>query len=251
MTKCALAAILLAASCAVFGGETMTRVPVLIELFTSEGCSSCPPADRVLAELDRDQPVRGVELIVLSEHVDYWNYLGWKDRFSSSQLTARQGEYARQFQLRSIYTPQIVVDGVAELIGSSKSGATKAAAEAARRDKLPLVVDAGKARTQGKVEVRVSLAKTDGKQEPGRLFVALAENRAASDVKRGENGGRMLEHVAVVRQIQDVGEVRSADGFTKDVTMTIPADAGSSGLRVVAFLQSPSGRILGVAMKIL
>lgn len=108
-----------------------SRQAVIVELFTSEGCSSCPSADLLLARLQKEQPVSGVDIVPLSEHVDYWNYIGWKDPFSSEAFTQRQREYARVFQLQSVYTPQMVVSGQMQFVGSEGAQALNSIQKAA------------------------------------------------------------------------------------------------------------------------
>src|SRR5882724_13421492 len=117
--------------------------PVLVELFTSEGCSSCPPADLLLQRLQKTQPLKGIQVISLSEHVDYWNQLGWTDPFSSSFFSERQRRYAETFRGDGVYTPQMVVDGRAQLVGSDSQTALRAIAEAAKARKASVVLGCG------------------------------------------------------------------------------------------------------------
>jgi len=205
-----------------------SRSPVLVELFTSEGCSSCPPADRLLEKLDP-------QAIVLSEHVDYWNQLGWKDPFSSPAFTARQQAYGRIFSL-DVYTPEMVVDGEAEFNGSDSGRAAGAISKALHKKKADVRiarVDAGLS-----VEVQAPPGAAD-------LFLVLADDNAASQVSAGENSGRHLHHVAVVRSIQKIGSVKRGANFSK--VLELPRAAGTE--RVIVFLQeSGPGRVSGVAM---
>jgi hypothetical protein len=226
-----------------------TRIPVLLELFTSEGCSSCPPADRLLEILDQKQPVAGADLIVLSEHVDYWDRLGWKDPFSSSQYTARQQEYSYRFNGDGVYTPQLVVDGRFGFVGSDGREASSAIQKALRERKIPIAIsNASRDGNQVVAHIEVPAASQNPQSGRGILYVALADNRAESQVARGENAGRSLAHVGVTRILKQVGTIDLSSGSAKEVVLTVQAGAGASGSRVVAFLQdSKTGHILGVA----
>jgi hypothetical protein len=163
MMKLSLFAVLLVGTAGATLGATAesssTAAPVLLELFTSEGCSSCPPADRLLETLDRTHLIAGAEVIVLSEHVDYWDRLGWKDPFSSPQYSARQYEYSRKFHLDGVYTPQLVVDGKVQLVGSDRSGPI-AAIERARREQKIAVAISNIARTGNQVTAHIELPAT-------------------------------------------------------------------------------------------
>ena len=225
------------------------RVPVLLELFTSEGCSSCPPADRVLELLDKNPPDVSSEVVVLSEHVDYFDDAGWKDPFSSAELTRRQGQYVRRFHLDSLYTPQLVIDGARELVGSDAAGAKAAIQKAARVPKLPLDFSVGA--WDGKslpAQVNVPMLPNGG--GPAEIFVALADNWTESKVLRGENSGRTLKHVAVVRKLVLIGSTQPGRPFSKAVVLAVPAGAGANGLRIVAFAQDhATGHVVGVAKR--
>jgi len=216
------------------------------ELFTSEGCSSCPPADALLQRLDRSQPISGAELIVLSEHVDYWNDIGWKDPYSSHEYSERQSAYAAQFGNGSIYTPQMVVDGRFEFVGSDERRASQAIKEAAKAPKAPVRISFGsgdkKATT---VHIEAGPLPAAAQNEPAGVFLAVADNSDESRVSRGENAGRTLEHVAVLRNLTRIGTVDSSGEFSRDLNLDLNLKNGAN-LRLVVILQEPdAGRVLG------
>lgn len=218
--------------------------PVIVELFTSEGCSSCPPADRLLEQLLATQPVDGAEVIALGQHVDYWDDLGWKDRFSSAALTNRQQGYSRTFNIDSIYTPQIVVDGRQELVGNDGAGAKKAIARATEAPHGHIRIEAEPSGADG---VTLSVSAADVPQ-PGRgdhdeLVVAVTEDRLTSDVRRGENHGRVLSHAAVVRSLTSLGEPKRTDGIARaEARLPIGANWRRENLKIVAFVQEARSR---------
>ena len=221
--------------------------PVLLELFTSEGCSSCPPADKLLQTFDKSQPIPGADLIVLSEHVDYWNHNGWSDPFSSPVFSARQRGYAEKLGLDSVYTPQLIVDGSAELVGSNAVEARNAITKAIQHNKIPIALS-NMVRQGDHVSVHLELGGLPNGSKSAIVYLAVADNEDRSQVAHGENGGRSLTHVAVVRALMPVGTLGSS-GFRKDVTVSIKA-AGQNGLRVVAFVQDKDSRqVLGVAQQ--
>ena len=238
------ASLIISCLIAATGPAVNARVPVLLELFTSEGCSSCPPADRLLEALDR-QPVADADLIVMSEHVDYWNDLGWSDPYSSPVFSARQQKYAGRLGT-SVYTPQLVLDGQFQATGSDQREVTAAIARAVREAKLPVAVRVVRTGNGGSVHVD---ANSTGKSAD--LYIAIAADHMSSHVLSGENGGKTLTHVAVTQSITRVGKWEGSGLAGRDVPMTakqLPATAQAGETRVIAILQDPrTGRILGVA----
>jgi hypothetical protein len=222
-----------------------TRTPVLVELFTSEGCSSCPPADRLLATLNAQQPVAAAEIIVLEEHVDYWDQLGWHDRFSSPAFTDRQNAYATRLRIDSPYTPQMIVDGTHQFVGNDASKAIAAITTAAGQSKLPLSLSS--TAVDGRV-ISASLSTTARGQLPhGNLYAALVEPAATTTVRSGENRGRQLNHVSIARIIKRLGRMEDLANGPVAFSVSAPATANLSGLRLVVFAQLPDqGAIRGV-----
>ncbi len=215
--------------------------PVVVELFTSEGCSSCPPADAVLLDLDRKAESSGAELILLGEHVDYWNYIGWTDRFSSAQFSQRQSDYARDFHLASVYTPQMVIDGREQLVGNDLAEVSNKIA-AARQETKPARVA-----LQWETNHRLHVSVQSAEGSRAQVLLAVTEDGLSTQVGNGENGGRTLHHAAVVRQLRPLGNV---DNGKFDTRVEVPphADWNAAALKVAILVQDPaSGRILGAA----
>jgi hypothetical protein len=231
-----ISAILLAAAAIVNAGPT----PVLVELFTSEGCSSCPPADRLLSHLQKDQPLAGVEVIVLSEHVDYWNQLGWTDPFSSSGFTERQQRYAVALQSEGPYTPEMVVDGATGFVGSDSPKALQVIAQAAKAPKANVVLRCAADPLSLAVHV-------DSDHEDADVLLAIAENSLASNVTRGENRGRQMEHDAVTRRLTVIGHARKQQAFEAEPKIALDRSWRRENLSAVVFLQGRSThRVLGI-----
>ena len=220
-------------------------VPVLLELFTSEGCSSCPPADLVLAALERTQPVAGARIVPLALHVDYWDRLGWTDPFSSTRASERQRAYAPLGT--GSYTPQAVIDGRAETVGGLRAAIERAVAEASKRPHASIAVDLAP-RTEEVSPFAITLrvaALPAGSASDAEAVVALTQNIARVEVKRGENGGSTLEHTAIVRDFASAGAVPAA-GASLKVTLKAPAGVTAKDLRIVAFVQErASRRVIG------
>lgn len=230
----ALAALLLP-----FAGAAQSEDPVasptVVELFTSQGCSSCPPADRLLEELaDRD------DVLALGYHVDYWDYIGWADPFASRESTMRQRQYGRAFDLRSVFTPQMVVDGVVSVVGSRRREVDRAiaAAPALRPQTVPVAVE-----QPDPDQFIVTLGAADYMGEPADVVLVRYDQAHVTEVERGENRGRTLTDVNVVRQFDVIGQWR---GESMTISATMPVSDIPGGCAVLVQLPG-HGPILGAA----
>jgi hypothetical protein len=223
-------------------------VPVVVELFTSEGCSSCPPADVLLQKLVDTQPLSGAQIIALGEHVDYWDQQGWKDRFSSAALTNRQQVYSSHFSSET-YTPQMVVDGRSEFVGSDASAARKALerAQIVPHGTVRIEFDSKGAGTSSSRALALTLTSSDLPRtgsDRTDIIVAITEDRLRSDVTRGENHGRVLTHAAVVRYLAPAGEAARDAATTVHAEIPIAPDWQRAQLKVVAFVQERRSRAI-------
>ncbi|HEY6895252.1 MAG TPA: DUF1223 domain-containing protein [Rhodanobacteraceae bacterium] len=211
---------------------------VVVELFTSEGCSSCPPADALLQQLGAAS-VDGVRVIALGEHVDYWDHQGWRDRFSSASLTHRQEIYAARFNNESIYTPQLVVDGRSELVGSDAAGARRAIDRAAAASHGTVSIAA--AESGGRVSIDVRVSGLPARHEPAEVVIGITEDGLSSKVTRGENHGRVLSHAAVVRQLVAIGDATD-ESAAAHREVTLEPEWSRPRLTIVAFVQERRSR---------
>ena len=217
------------------------KTPVLVELFTSEGCSSCPPADRVLAQLEKDQPITNAEIVTLALHVDYWNGLGWKDEYSSAIFSRRQQLYSQALKLDSNYTPQMIVDGQKEFVGSDAGKAAKAISDALKTPKATIEI----VPTEEKFKVKISNIPA---HQNATVFLAVTEDNLASNIKGGENSGKKLEHTSVVRDLKSFGML-VAEQSNLELESALPTQPNwkRDNLKLIVFVQENASRkIIGV-----
>jgi hypothetical protein len=239
-------------------GETRTQTSsarknvqaVVIELFTSEGCSTCPPADSLLQNLHSSQPVDGANIIALEEHVDYWNQEGWTDPYSSSEWTLRQQEYVARFKDKEPYTPQMIVDGQTQFLGD-EAQAKQLIQQAATQPKTEIVLAAENFSADG-AQLKLHVGKLTGntEQDSAEVWVAVVECELQSNVGAGENAGKTLRHAPVLRSLRKMGvaSLKGDSAFETSTRVKFKTDWKTKNLRVVAFVQEKkSMRILGAA----
>jgi len=212
---------------------TSTAAPVVVELFTSQGCNSCPPADAFLGELAQRR-----DLVALAFHVDYWNYIGWQDPFSSPDATERQRNYAQSLGLSSVYTPQMVVDGTFDAVGSDRAKVNQAIAAASQHKRLPIEIATKPA---GGWLVTVPAGEV---AQPATVWLALYDRQHSTPVRRGENAGKTLTDYNIVREFHAIGRW---DGARLDLPLDLGAtDFAQRGFAVI--VQATTGPILGAAL---
>jgi hypothetical protein len=212
--------------------EPSGPAPVVVELFTSQGCSSCPPADALLGEL-----AQRPDIVALAFHVDYWDYIGWKDPFASPGTTARQRQYVGTLGLRMVYTPQMVVDGRIDVVGSHRSEVESAIEASAVQPKLAVrIEDDGQGRHRAVIPAGHGAAAT--------IWLAVLDTDQETKVGRGENGGRTLREFNIVREWRQIGTWNGSA-----VTLPLEAAAGEDRNACAVIVQSgATGPILGAAL---
>jgi hypothetical protein len=223
------------------------RKAVVVELFTSEGCSSCPPADELLGRLRGELSVNNVQVIPLGFHVDYWDGLGWKDRFSSAKFTKRQEQYAQALKVEGPYTPEMVVDGAVEFVGNDAGRAQSTIRQQASQLETAQVKIASAGTDQLSIQVKGPAASASSSGGNALVMLAITEDNLSTQVGSGENGGRTLHHAAVVRELRQVGTLNNG-AIETTVPLKLEKDWKRNDLHAVVFVQNgPSGKIEGAA----
>ncbi|HUS18632.1 MAG TPA: DUF1223 domain-containing protein [Terriglobales bacterium] len=221
--------------------------PVVVELFTSEGCSSCPPADALLRRLEESKSLDGTDVIVIGWHVDYWDHQGWKDRFSSPDFTQRQHDYADAFASDQVYTPQMVVDGRTEFIGSDEAKARTAIHQASLEGKAAISLSV-KQLAPGKIELQSDVRDLPAVTSAAQVVILLVESNLETQVRAGENQGVTMKHAAVVRLIKPAGSVQPGQAHHQVSQLTLEKGWKLQDLRAVLLLHDARDRrILGAA----
>lgn len=227
------------------------RTPVVVELFSSEGCSDCPPADALLSQLETAQPIPGVQVIAIEEHVDYWNHDGWIDPFSSPEWTLRQQDYVAKLKAGTEYTPQMVVDGQSQLVGSFAAQAERSIEIAALGPRVKVTITAAKSDGKDAEDFSVTVGKFASAVQPRteEVWLAVTEDGLHSSVNAGENAGHQLYHAAVLRSLTKIGVADAAaasSSFTGDPRVRFNSHWNRANLRVVVFVQEKQTKhILG------
>ncbi|MDW9378662.1 DUF1223 domain-containing protein [Chryseobacterium sp. JV558] len=210
----------------------------VLELFTSEGCSSCPPADELMGKIGKEY--KGEPVYLLSYHVDYWNRLGWKDRFSTAENSQRQQQYSRILNSQ-VYTPQLVVNGKTEFVGSDEHSIKNAIQETLFNSKKTNVELSANV-SQKEINVQYKTSTTDPKN---MLLINLVERHSSTQVGKGENEGRHLHHWQIVHKQNHISLNKQQEGTT---TFKLPDDFSPENWEVIAFIQNPkTGEISGSA----
>jgi hypothetical protein len=220
----------------------------VLELFTSEGCSSCPPADLLLSDLQNKPVVGGTDIIAFEEHVDYWNNGGWNDAFSSHQWTQRQADYQTTFGRSpdGIYTPQLVVDGNHEVIGSNATRVLELIVMESKQPKIGVTVTPGASQKGMRAfTVTAGSVADGGLPADADVFLAVTETGLHSAVTAGENSGKALQHAAVLRRMDKIGAIRArSNTFSGEATVKLESSWKRENLRIVAFVQDKKSRHL-------
>lgn len=192
----------------------------------------------MLAKLQKEQPVENTEIITLAFHVDYWNYLGWRDEFSSAEFSQRQNDYSNALNMRANYTPQMIVDGMAEFVGSKQSVAKSEIAEASENQKPRVELAFDEMNSELKIKINeISVS------EDSEVLLAVAEDDLETNVKAGENSGRTLKHFGVVRKLQKIAKIGAKDSkFDQNTKIEFLPDWKKENLRLVVFAQAKKSK---------